>query len=187
MTAAAMNRLVHNLSHSLAAERLGDLPDADLLRRLSAGDAAAFEAVVRRHGAAVLAAARAVLADEADVEDVFQAAFLALWRSGRRIRKGTSLGAWLFGVARRAALKALARSKRRRQIEKANPGREELDPTDPPGREACRLLHEESGRLPEQYRGPIVRCHLEAARAMRRRRSWAGSWRPCAAAWSAAA
>jgi RNA polymerase sigma factor (sigma-70 family) len=161
MTAAAMNRLVRNLSQSLAAERLGELPDAELLRRLSAGDAAAFEAVVRRHGAAVLAAARAVLADEADVEDVFQAAFLALWRAGRRIRNGTSLGPWLFGVARRAALKALARSKRRRQVEQARPERAEIDPTDLSWREACRLLHEEIERLPEQYRGPIVLCHLE--------------------------
>src|SRR6266571_3998657 len=89
MTAAAMNRLVRNLSHSLAAERLGELPDTELLRRLSCGDAAAFEAVVRRHGAAVLAAGRAVLADADDIEDVFQATFLALWRNGRRVRNGT--------------------------------------------------------------------------------------------------
>jgi RNA polymerase sigma factor (sigma-70 family) len=161
MTAAAMNRLVRNLSHSLAAERLGELPDVELLRRINGGDGTAFEAVVRRHGAAVLAAARVVLTDETDVEDVFQAAFLALWRNGQRVRNGDSLAPWLFGVARRAALKALARSKRRRQVEQAKPKREEVDPADLSWREACRLLHEEIERLPEQYRGPIVLCHLE--------------------------
>src|SRR5262249_54344587 len=108
-----------------------------------------------------LTAARAVLTDHTDVEDVFQAAFLALWRNSRRVRNGDSLGPWLFGVARRAALKALARSKRRRQVEQAKPEREAIDPADLSWREACRLLHEEIERLPEQYRGPIVLCHLE--------------------------
>src|SRR5262245_16762882 len=118
MAAPAMNRLVDHLKRTLATEQLTDLPDAELLERVvQLRDQQAFEAIVRRHGPLVLKAANAVLRDPADVEDAFQAAFVALWRSGKNIRRRTSLGAWLYGVSRRAALKAVARAQRRRMIE----------------------------------------------------------------------
>src|SRR5579864_8681889 len=76
MPVSAVNRLVGQISRSVSAERFGELPDAELLKRVIAGDAVALEAVIRRHGGMVLAAARAVLSDEADIEDAFQASFL---------------------------------------------------------------------------------------------------------------
>src|SRR5262245_62120527 len=122
MAAIVMNRLVNHLRYTLASEQLGELTDADLLARIVADrDQGAFEAVVRRHGALVLKAARTVLRDPADVEDAFQAAFLALWRNGQNIRRRTSVGSWLYGVARRAGLKAAARAQRRKVIESKAP------------------------------------------------------------------
>jgi len=78
------------------------LSDADALRRTAAGDAAAFEAVVDRHEAAVLRYLRA-LADDADrAEDVLQETFIAAWRGAGSFRGGASARGWLLTIARHA-------------------------------------------------------------------------------------
>jgi RNA polymerase sigma factor (sigma-70 family) len=147
------------------------LSDAELLERFavqkaSAEDArlaaeAAFAALVARHGPMVLGVCRRALADPGDVEDAFQATFLVLVRRARSVRVGDSLGRWLYGVARRVAAKARARSDRDR-------GRSaplEVEPAVPevPGDrvELLAALDEEVSRLPERYRAPVVLCHLE--------------------------
>src|SRR5437588_7872034 len=102
VTTAPINRLVHDLTRTLAADDLAALPDADLLARFRRHrDPAAFEAVVRRHGPRVLGACRKVLPDEADVEDAFQATFVILLRNPHAVRRANALGPWLFGVAHR--------------------------------------------------------------------------------------
>ena len=52
------------------------LPDADIVRRVRAGDSALFEVLMRRHNQRVYRVARAVLKDETDVEDVMQQAYI---------------------------------------------------------------------------------------------------------------
>ena len=147
------------------------LSDAELLERFtvqkaSAEDArlaaeAAFAVLVARHGPMVLGVCRRALADPGDVEDAFQATFLVLVRRARSVRVGDSLGRWLYGVARRVAAKARARSGRAR-------GRSaslEVEPAAPEVSgdrvELLAALDEEVGRLPERYRAPVVLCHLE--------------------------
>src|SRR5262245_18579449 len=101
-------RAVRSLRQTLAIHRL-TTPDAELLDQFRQDrDPETFEAIVRRHGPGVLSASRKVLSNDADVEDVFQAAFVILLREARSIRKGQSVGAWLYGVAHRLALKARA-------------------------------------------------------------------------------
>ena len=67
-----------------------------------------------RHGPMVLGVCRRALADPAEVEDAFQATFLVLVRRAGSVRVGDSLGRWLYGVLRRVAAKARARSQRAR-------------------------------------------------------------------------
>jgi DNA-directed RNA polymerase specialized sigma24 family protein len=62
----------------------------------------------------VLGVCRRALADPAEVEDAFQATFLVLVRRAGSVRVGDSLGRWLYGVSRRVAAKARARSHRAR-------------------------------------------------------------------------
>ena len=141
--------------------RLADpAADHDLLGRLpgGAGDAA-FAELVRRHGPTVLGVCRRVLRHEQDAEDAFQATFLVLARKAASVRRGASVGAWLFGVARHVALRLRDRDRRRRWHEAAAV-RPEVAAADPDRGEWVAVLDEELARLSEQYRAPLVACHL---------------------------
>src|SRR5271168_1800000 len=79
---------------------------------------AAFTVLVERHGPMVLGVCRAVLGDQHDAEDACQAVFLVLARSAGQIRRGDSVASWLYGVARRVALRARRQAARRRELER---------------------------------------------------------------------
>jgi RNA polymerase sigma factor (sigma-70 family) len=171
MAAAPLRRLSAYLQRTSAVPPA----DADLLGRLIADrDAAAFTALVRRHGPAVLTACRQVLGDGPDADDVFQATFLVLWRDAGKVRRGASVGAWLYSVAHRLACRARAEAawRRRREQLAAGGAPEAVPPPDVSWREACAVLHEELDRLPERFRLPLILCYLEgksrdeAARAL---------------------
>src|SRR5262249_22669587 len=81
-----------------AAEGPRGLGDAELLRRFAdTHDEASFNILVARHGPLVWAVCRGLLPNESDAEDAFQATFLALVQSARRVRT-PAVGAWLHGV-----------------------------------------------------------------------------------------
>src|SRR5207237_7042121 len=107
--------IIHRFSGDSRAK---DPPDQELLRRfLDERDEAAFDTLLRRHGAMVLDVCRSVLGSKADAEDAFQATFLVLARKAASIRKAASLASWLHGVAYRTALRARADSTRRQRHE----------------------------------------------------------------------
>jgi RND family efflux transporter MFP subunit len=141
----------------------GQLLERYLLRGDDAAEAA-FRALVERHGPMVMRACRGVLHDVHAAEDAFQATFLILARKARSIRRRESVASWLFGVARRVALRADGRRKRRAMHERqggamveaeANAGSPHRSP------ELIPEVQEEVDRLPERYRAPIVLCYLE--------------------------
>src|SRR5438309_7041300 len=112
------HRLETVLRHvrGLGSSPVAELPDRDLLHRFSAaGDEAAFAEIVRRHGAMILGLCRRLLADHHLAEDSFQATFLLLAKKARWLRRPDRLGPWLYGVARRVALKARAKAAGRRE------------------------------------------------------------------------
>jgi len=161
MTREPLSQFVRQLRRSLDADALTGASDSKLLATFRRDrDPAAFEAVVRRHGPRVLAACRKVLADPADVDDAFQATFLVLMRDPGAVRDAKSLGGWLYGVAHRIALKALARKQRREVVEARARTRTDVLP-DLSWREACAILHEELDRLPDSTRLPLMLCYLE--------------------------
>src|SRR4051794_2385105 len=111
MATASLHRLVRHLHAALDDDR-------ELLQRyLDRNDADAVETLVRRHGPTVLAACRKVLADPADVDDVFQAAFLALLTKGHAVRHRQSVARWLYVVAHRLAVQVRVRRQRRHTLE----------------------------------------------------------------------
>jgi RNA polymerase sigma factor (sigma-70 family) len=162
MATASLRRLVNYVKLATPAD--DGASDAHLIRRLAGDrDQAAFEALVRRHGPAVLRACRRVVGDGPDAEDAFQTTFLVLWRDAGRVRRGQSVGSWLYGVAHRIACQARSDAARRRRREHrvaaATAGH--ADPPDLSWREACAILHEEMNHLPDRYRLPLLLCYLE--------------------------
>jgi RNA polymerase sigma factor (sigma-70 family) len=141
----------------------GDLSDRALLERfLGQRDAAAFAALVRRHGPTVLGVCRRILNNTHDAEDAFQATFLVLVRKGRSIAKREALGSWLYGVAYRVALKARADAVRRRHHERQAARRsEEQSPPDGTRDDLRDVIDEEVNRLSDKYRRPVVLCYFE--------------------------
>jgi RNA polymerase sigma factor (sigma-70 family) len=141
------------------------LSEGQLLERfLARGDEAAFEAIVRRHGPMVLGVCRRVLSDPNDVEDAFQATFLVLVRKAGSIRDRDVLGTWLYGVARRVAVRARVDARRRRArqwSDATEPACEDRRGEGEDGAEFRAIIDEEISRLTERYRSPLVLCDLE--------------------------
>src|SRR5262245_4103012 len=94
--AGALGGLLRQVQSATEAEGLGARTDGQLLEQFLAGkDEEVFMAVLRRHGPLVYRVCRRVLAQQADVEDAFQATFLVLIRQGRSIQNRECLASWL--------------------------------------------------------------------------------------------
>ncbi len=129
-------------------------------------DEAAFAALVHRHGPMVFGVCRQVLGRQADAEDAFQATFLVLARKAGSIRRGQSVGSWLYQVAHRMALRVRAREDQRQQTERETAMMRQTESLDPlADQDLCGVLHEEVRRLPEKYQAPVVLCYLEGKTA----------------------
>jgi RNA polymerase sigma factor (sigma-70 family) len=146
-----------------AAPEDGQRPDQELLTQfLAHADEQAFAQLVRRHGSLVLSAARAIVGNVVDADDVFQATFMVLARRAASIRNQASLSSWLHGVARRLAMKLRRSLSRRRGHEARAVVPAEAQPmNDVTLQERDRLLHEELGQLPGKYRLPVLLCYWE--------------------------
>ncbi|WP_162666427.1 RNA polymerase sigma factor [Gemmata massiliana] len=137
-------------------------PDADLLGRfVRTRDEAAFRELVRRLGPTVFGVCCRYLGNSADADDAFQTTFLVLARKAGTVRPPGRVAAWVYGVACLAARK-LRQTRQRRQLR-------EVAVPHPPDRPAPEgemdtelrpAVDEELGRLPDNFRLPIVLCGL---------------------------
>ena len=75
-------------------------PDADLLRRVAAGDEAAMRALVAAKLTRLLALAQRMLGDRAEAEDVAQETFVRIWKQAGRWQTGRAkFDTWAHRVA----------------------------------------------------------------------------------------
>jgi RNA polymerase sigma-70 factor, ECF subfamily len=82
--------------------------DDGLIVRVAAGDDPALRELFFRHAPMLAARLRTAL-PIADVEDVLQETFLAVWRGAGGYRPEGAAGGWLWGIARRQAALLLRR------------------------------------------------------------------------------
>lgn len=82
---------------------MADPADGVLLERARRGDATAFEELVRRHARAAFAAARAILGNQADAEDVCQDAWVRALERLEDCRNPDRFVFWFLQVVRNRA------------------------------------------------------------------------------------
>jgi RNA polymerase sigma-70 factor (ECF subfamily) len=96
----------------IASDRLGqDLSDQELVSAARSGQAAAFDALVRRHAAAIYRFVFRLVNDGHAAEDLTQDSFLKAWKSLRRFDPQKSFKVWIFRIARNSAFDWLKKKK----------------------------------------------------------------------------
>ncbi|HMF18156.1 MAG TPA: sigma-70 family RNA polymerase sigma factor [Gemmataceae bacterium] len=163
MAKASLTAVLHHVRRLAEGNGAAEQDDRVLLQRfIRQRDEWAFSLLMRRHGGLVLRVCRGVLRNDQDAEDAFQATFLVLARKARTIRKGGSLASWLFGVARRTALKARQAALRRQRHQPPAPGPNPEQPSSAASlRELQALLDDEIERLPKNLHEAFVLCCIE--------------------------
>ena len=87
-------------------------PDADLMRRVASGDAAAIQSLIGRKLPRVLALATRMLGDQVEAEDVAQELFLRVWRNASRWQSGKArFDTWIHRVTLNLCYDRLRRRK----------------------------------------------------------------------------
>jgi RNA polymerase sigma-70 factor (ECF subfamily) len=151
-------------------------PEQILVMRLKAGDADAFEELVRTSGGRLLAVARRFLRDEEAARDVVQETFLSAFRAIQGFDGHSQLSTWLHRIVVNAALMRLRVRQRRAEqsIEPLLPGFADdghhaepvMSWTDCPERtleqkELRAVVRTAIGELPESYRTVLMMRDIE--------------------------
>ncbi|MBA4191054.1 MAG: hypothetical protein C0467_23970 [Planctomycetaceae bacterium] len=135
--------------------------DRTLLARFAGDrDETAFATIVRRHARMVYGVCKRAVRDEHLAEDAFQAVFLVLARDATDRVAASSVGGWLFGIARRIGL-AARRHEDRRLRRDLGRGTEFSRSPESTFDDLLEVLDEELAKLPEEYRAPLIACFLE--------------------------
>jgi RNA polymerase sigma-70 factor (ECF subfamily) len=102
-------------------ERWSELTDDEIVRRVSAGQTGLFELLMRRHNERVYRAARAIVRDEHEAEDVMQQAYVNAYVNLRQFAARASFSTWLTRIV---VNEALARVRRQRRFMSMEPEQE---------------------------------------------------------------
>ena len=138
----------------------GALDDAEIVRRVRAGETALFEVLMRRHNTRVYRSIRSILRDEAETEDAMQQAYLRAYSHLGEFEGASAFSTWLVRIA---INEALGRLRRVRLVpmdaepeEAARAAAPRTPEDDAAAREAMALLEKAIDRLPLHYRTVYV-------------------------------
>lgn len=151
-------------SETTGAMAASTLTDAEIVRRVRAGDRALFEILMRRHNQRLYRVARAVVKDEHEVEDVMQQAYVNAFTHLHQFEERSQLSTWLTRITLNEAFGRRRRMKQSESMAKlpsdGDPGAfmETITSSQPdPERQAYaqelrRVLEDAVDTLPETYR-----------------------------------
>jgi RNA polymerase sigma-70 factor, ECF subfamily len=146
------------------------LTDEALVPRILGGETALFELIMRRHNQRLFRAARAILNDDAEAEDVMQETYARAFAHLGQFRGDALLATW---ITRIAVHEAFARVRRRRRLAafpldddvETLPMADRPKPADPEreahNAELRALLERAIDELPESYRTVFVLREVE--------------------------
>ena len=151
---------------------IATLSDSEIVRRVRGGDRALFEILMRRHNQRIYRAARAIVKDESDVEDVMQQAYINAFTHLHQFEERSQFSTWLTRIAVNEALARRHRTRVASSItERLDEGRGDIvdtitspDPTPEQqvyARELQRVLEEAVDGLPDTYRTVFMLRDIE--------------------------
>jgi RNA polymerase sigma-70 factor (ECF subfamily) len=111
------------------AEGPSILPDEDIVAQVLDGQTALFEVLMRRHNERLYRAARAILRNATEAEDVMQQAYLNAYANLRQFDRRASFATWLTRIA---VNEALARARKQGRYQSIGIEDEGLDNVLPP-------------------------------------------------------
>lgn len=136
--------------------------EAELVARALAGDARAFERLVRRHNQRVFRTARAVLGSDADAEDAAQQAWLSIYVHLAQWSGGGSFVSWALQIVVRAALRKRSPMSREDELDDERIESPLSSPEDEVQRsEVRRVLERAVDALPTSLRTVLVLADVE--------------------------
>src|SRR6266851_988265 len=104
------------LAASVVSARLAPkLEETELIRAVQQGDQSAFEALVRSYDQSVLALALNLLRSPEDAQDVYQEAFLRVYKNIHSFRFDCSFHTWLYRIVTNICLDYLRKKKVRKE------------------------------------------------------------------------
>lgn len=162
-------------SPDVTAVGASTLPDAEIVKRVRAGDRGLFEILMRRHNQRIYRAARAVVKDEQEVEDVMQQAYINAFTHLHQFEERSQFSTWLTRIALNEAFGRRRRMRRSESITTMPPSAGEgpggfmdtiTSPQPDPERQAYaqqlrRVLEEAVDTLPEAYRTVFMLRDIE--------------------------
>ena len=137
--------------------------EADLFTAVRAGQAGAWEKLVKRYGALVYSVPRQMGLLQVDAEEVSQATWMIVHRHLHLIEKPRSLAHWLITTASRESWKLQRNRGRREQVETAAARNQHAQPEDDPAERFARL--EQAEMVREALQELSARC-AELLRAL---------------------
>ena len=90
--------------------------EQELVQRLQAGDAEAFDSLFRQYFGKVFRQATHLLGNAAEAEEVVQEVFLAVYEKAQTFRGDAAFTTWLFRLTTNAAFSRLRRRKRSHEV-----------------------------------------------------------------------
>jgi RNA polymerase sigma-70 factor (ECF subfamily) len=152
----------------IAATSASPTPDAEIVRRVLAGEVALFEVLMRRHNPLVYRTIRAILRDESEVEDAMQQAYLRAYSHLGEFEGHSALSTWLVRIAVNEAL-GRVRAEARFAVVDEVPEPEEVFMSESVGspelrasaREAVALVEQNIDALPVSYRSVFMLRDVE--------------------------
>ena len=100
------------VAHAAASAAVDARPDLALAHAVLAGDAGAFEAIMRRHNRLMFRTARGIVDNDVDAQDVVQEAYLRAFTAMHAYRGDAALGTWLARIAINVALSVMRKKGR---------------------------------------------------------------------------
>ena len=132
--------------------------DRAAVRRVRAGDAEAFEGIVRRWQRPLLNLAYRFCRNRAESEELVQDAFLRIYSKMDLYREEAAFSSWMFAVATRVFTSHVRRHKPRwlqiEELDRLPGGDDPSSPTD--DRDRDETVRRAVGTLPGKYRDAIV-------------------------------